>query len=117
MGYGEEHERLRRALVAGFIEGTLCSLCGKPMWSAQPLDLGHVSDADGRSVPGRWAGLQHASCNRSVGARVNPWGIRARAPAARAARSPERSQQLADRAARRQRKLFRAEFDAAQKQD
>lgn len=110
--YGEEHRRIRAALLAAFVDGQLCSLCKEPMFRTQKLDLGHVSDSAGRSIPGRWAGLQHATCNHSSGGQVNPYGVRNKPP-----RSPERIAAIAARDARRQRKSFRAEFDAAQKQE
>jgi hypothetical protein len=114
--YGHAHQRLRAALLAAFTEGTPCGLCGNPMWRAQKLDLGHVSDADGRSIPGRWAGLQHATCNSRSGGQVNPWGVRTRAVAARARRSPARAAEVDAREARRQRKAIRSEYDAVQQQ-
>jgi len=47
---------------------------------------------------------------------VNPWGVRTRAEAAVAARSPERQQEIDDKAARDLRKQERAEFDRVKAQ-
>ena len=113
--YGGDHKRLRKTLIeAGLWIGQPCSLCGLPMWPGQPLDLGHATDAAGRSIPGYYTGLQHSACNQGAGGKVNPWGVRTRAVAARAARSPARVQQIQDAEARKTRKAIRSEFDAIQ---
>lgn len=113
--YGKRHQRLRAELIAsGTWVGVPCFYCKKLMWPGQRLDLAHADDDQGRSVPGKYVGLVHAWCNHSAGGSVNPWGIRARAAAARDARSPERRKQLTDREARKDRKRLRSEFDAAQ---
>jgi len=114
--YGTAHQRQRAALIAaGAWVGKPCPYCSEPMWPGQRLDLGHADDEEGRSIPGAYLGLVHAWCNHSAGGSVNPWNVRRRAVAARAARSPERQRQLADREARQERKRLRSEFDAAQR--
>lgn len=113
--YGGDHKRLRKTLIeSGLWIGQPCSLCGEPMWPGQKLDLGHACDAAGRSIPGRYTGLQHSRCNQGAGGQVNPWGVRTRAAAARAARSPQRVAAIEDAAARKTRKQERAEWDRVQ---
>lgn len=113
--YNQAHVRLRKELVAALVDGTPCWRCGKGMFRGQRLQLGHQDSPDGRSIPGSYAGLEHAACGESAGGRVNPWGVRTRAEAAVAARSPERVQELDHKEARRTRKQIRAEFDAVQR--
>jgi 5-methylcytosine-specific restriction endonuclease McrA len=70
---GWEHQRERAAALAALAEGTLCELCGRPMYLAQKLDLDHVTP---RAAGGEGRRrLTHAGCNRSRGAR---WGNRRR---------------------------------------
>lgn len=61
-GYGYQHQRLRRALLADAI-GRDCPHCGLPMLAGEPLDLDHTTDRNG------YRGMAHASCNRSEGAK------------------------------------------------
>lgn len=67
--YGVRHQRLRGKLLLRFTEGSPCpqrfldgSLCGKPMWRSQKLELGHAPDRR------HYIGLVHASCNHRAGA-------------------------------------------------
>jgi hypothetical protein len=62
-GYGGEHQRIRRSLLATLAPGTPCPRCGQPMHPSQPLDLDHTDDRTG------YQGLAHQSCNRRAGAR------------------------------------------------
>jgi hypothetical protein len=81
------------------------------MWPGQRLDLDHATDENGVRtggyVPG---GLSHAACNQ----RDNAYNWRKRKAAADAVRSPQRQVEKDARDARRQRRQFRSEFDAAQ---
>ncbi|WP_202237016.1 endonuclease domain-containing protein [Actinacidiphila reveromycinica] len=61
-GYGTDHQRIRRALLAEAY-GRPCHHCGAPMLKGQALDLDHTAD---RSA---YRGFAHASCNRSEGAK------------------------------------------------
>lgn len=61
-GYGAEHQRVRKALLAEAI-GQPCHHCGLPMLPGQALDLDHTADRTA------YRGFAHASCNRSEGAR------------------------------------------------
>lgn len=61
-GYGADHQRIRRALLAEAY-GQLCHHCGWPMLKGQALDLDHTADRSG------YRGFAHASCNRSDGAK------------------------------------------------
>ena len=65
-GYGYAHQQLVRAARAAYVAGQPCARCGKPIWPAQPVDLGH---ADGTAKQ-QYAGLEHRSCNRAAGARL-----------------------------------------------
>lgn len=113
--YRGDHARIRRELLAALVPGSPCPVCGQPMYPEQRLHLGHLDDETGRSIPGRYVGLVHAGkCNEGRGGKVNPWNVRGRAAAARAARSPERQRELDSAAARKQRKAFRSEFDRVQ---
>jgi hypothetical protein len=61
-GYGYMHQSQRRRwgpkVAAG---GVSCARCGNPILPGEPWDLGHV-DCD----PTRYAGPEHAGCNRAV---------------------------------------------------
>lgn len=67
-GYGAQHQRLRRVLLATLTTRALaghttpCPRCGEPMHPTQHLDLDHTDDRSG------YRGLAHRSCNRSAGA-------------------------------------------------
>lgn len=75
--YGQEHRRIRAALLAsGTWVGAPCPRCHEPMWPGDRLDLDHETDDRGRRT-GRYNGLSHRSCNR----RVNAWGRQGRASA------------------------------------
>ncbi len=66
--YGVEHQRRRAELLPAAI-GTLCPRCGLVMLETDDLDLGHSVDLviDPNAVGDR---IEHASCNRSAGARL-----------------------------------------------
>lgn len=65
-GLGWEHQQQRARLLGAHVEGTLCDLCGRPMYVAQGLDADHsLARSRGGTVADR---LLHASCNRSAGA-------------------------------------------------
>lgn len=112
--YRELHDRIRRELLAALVPGQPCPVCRKPMFPGQRLHLGHADDEAGYSIPGRYVGLVHGACNESKGGAVNPYGTRQRAAAARAGRSPDQTAAIASAKARKQRRQFRAEFDAVQ---
>jgi hypothetical protein len=61
-GYGYEHRRIRRALLASLVPGTPCPHCHEPMHPSMALDLDHTEDRSG------YRGLAHRSCNRRAGA-------------------------------------------------
>lgn len=61
-GYGYEHQRIRKALLAEAF-GQPCHHCGHPMLPGQALDLDHTGDRTG------YRGFAHASCNRRDGAK------------------------------------------------
>ena len=112
--YQGNHERIKRELLAVLADGTPCPLCGAGMFRSQRLHLGHIDNEAGYSIPGAYYGLVHGRCNEKKGGAVNPWNVRGRAAAARAARPPERVAQLADQDARRTRKAIRSEYDRVQ---
>lgn len=115
--YDQDHVRLRAALIAsGLWVGQPCPICSEPMWPGQKLVLAHEDDENGRSIPGRYKGLAHDTCNAHDAGKVNPWGVRTKAAEAVAARSPERQREIDDKAARDLRKQERAEFDAVKAQ-
>lgn len=65
--YRYAHQQLRAFLLPRLRPGTPCrqdfpdgTVCGKPMWPGQPLDLGHDSN-------GGYLGLVHRACNRRAG--------------------------------------------------
>lgn len=63
-GYGPEHDRMRRALVARMRQGEVirCIDCGITL-TPSTLDLGHTDDR------AAYRGPQCATCNRSDGGR------------------------------------------------
>ena len=83
-GYGSEHQRLRRQLLARWRPGDPCARCGQPMlyrWLVQPdgrrvsaIDLGHTDDRRG------YTGLEHRACNRRDGQRKTTAVLRMRGP-------------------------------------
>jgi hypothetical protein len=62
-GYGSQHQRLRKALLAKAY-GQPCSRCGLPMLPGQALHLDH-DDYDRT----RWRGFSHAKCNLRAAAK------------------------------------------------
>jgi hypothetical protein len=72
-GLGWEHQKLRAAALAALIEGTLCELCGRPMYRVQKLDLDQVMR---RAVGGEGRRrMTPAGCNRSRDARWGTGGV------------------------------------------
>lgn len=81
-GYGSQHQKLRRQLLARWRPGDPCARCGQPMlyrWLVYPdgrrvsaIDLGHTDDRRG------WTGLEHMRCNRRAGQAVTTAILRAR---------------------------------------
>lgn len=68
-GYGGGHQATRAELVPIVAAGGVCCVrCGRPIAPNEPWDLGHV-DGD-RS---RYAGPEHARCNRATAGRRRPW--------------------------------------------
>jgi hypothetical protein len=62
--YDREHEAVRKAAIASYHPADPCWRCGQPLGPhPSMLDLGHRDDGPG------WAGLEHAHCSRSAGAR------------------------------------------------
>lgn len=61
-GYGYWHKKLRAQLLPESY-GKICDVCGHVMLPGQDLDLGHTDDRTG------YVGMQHSSCNRTLGAR------------------------------------------------
>src|SRR3954467_1406990 len=67
-GYGPAHVALRAELAPHVAAGGVrCARCGELIGAGEPWDLGH-GDGD-RS---RWAGPEHARCNRATAGR-RPW--------------------------------------------
>lgn len=67
-GYGYQHVKTRRLLLAALTPGTPCELCHEPMNRSQMLDLDHSDPASRlRGEPGDR--LTHSACNRREGAR------------------------------------------------
>lgn len=63
-GYGHDHQRLRKQLLARWRPGDICARCLMPMWGPPAyIDLGHTADRTG------YTGLEHRRCNRADGAR------------------------------------------------
>ena len=83
-GYGADHQRLRKRLLAAWRPGDPCARCGQPMlyrWMldasgrrASAIDLGHSDDR--RS----YTGLEHRACNRRDGQRKTTAVLRGRGP-------------------------------------
>ena len=64
-GYHAAHDRERARLAPIVARGlTRCARCGQTITPGEPWDLGHNDDRTG------WTGPEHASCNRSAGART-----------------------------------------------
>jgi hypothetical protein len=61
-GYGNDHQKARRAALAAMTDGQPCSRCRRPMYRSQPLHLDHTEDRRG------YLGLAHARCNMIAGA-------------------------------------------------
>jgi len=71
-GYGNKHQRLRKAFAAAVEVGAVwCSRCGKLIEAGEKWDLGH--DDHDRSV---YTGPEHQKCNRSTAARREQSGVR-----------------------------------------
>ncbi|WP_156759547.1 hypothetical protein [Microbacterium karelineae] len=66
--YGVEHQK-RRAELLPTAYGTPCPRCGEVMLESDELDLGHSVDLalDAHAIGDR---IEHASCNRSAGAKL-----------------------------------------------
>jgi hypothetical protein len=81
-GYGTQHQRMRRYLLARWRPGDPCARCGQPMlhrWlidasgrRVSAIDLGHTDDRRG------YTGLEHRACNRRDGQRKTAAIARAR---------------------------------------
>jgi hypothetical protein len=64
-GYGRAHEAQRRAWAPRVARGeTTCAKCHAAILPSQAWDMGHTDDRTA------WTGPEHASCNRSAGARM-----------------------------------------------
>lgn len=60
--YGPTHQKLRRRWAAVVATGGVsCSRCDRLITRGQEWDLGHVA-----GDPSRYAGPQHAVCNRNT---------------------------------------------------
>jgi hypothetical protein len=70
-GYGWRHQQLRALIERKMAQGVvfICARagCGKPILPGQPWDLGH---GDGDRT--RYAGPEHAFCNRATAGRRRP---------------------------------------------
>jgi hypothetical protein len=63
--YNSDHHRTRRGFKSSVDAGLVdCWRCGKRILPGEPWDLGHV-DGD----PTRYAGPEHARCNRATAKR------------------------------------------------
>ena len=72
--YDREHQAVRRGLLAAYSPTDPCWRCGFPLGpDPSRIDLGHRDDGPG------WAGLEHAKCSRSAGAKKGNALRRARA--------------------------------------
>ena len=64
-GYGPLHRAMRRAVAVEVRAGRgVCAKCGHPIKPGDRWDLGHSDDRT------TYTGPEHASCNRSAGARL-----------------------------------------------
>lgn len=65
-GLGTDHDKTRARLLADLVEGSLCELCGNPMYRTQALHADH----EHKRVDGGYQAtrLVHASCNTREGA-------------------------------------------------
>jgi hypothetical protein len=61
-GYGNSHQKLRKALLPQAY-GKPCYRCGQPMLASQALHLDHTDDRTG------YGGFSHAKCNLRAAAR------------------------------------------------
>jgi 5-methylcytosine-specific restriction endonuclease McrA len=70
-GLGNRHRLARERLLRHHVDGSLCELCGEPMFRSQKLDADH---SHARVLYGPHATradrLTHQSCNRAEGARL-----------------------------------------------
>lgn len=60
-GYGNEHKRMRAALLPT-MPGSPCTRCGVTLNEGDQVDLDHTDDRSG------YNGWAHSSCNRRAGA-------------------------------------------------
>jgi hypothetical protein len=66
-GYGAEHKKRRASYELAVAQGrAYCWRCKQPIAPGEPWDLGH--DDNDR---GRYAGPEHARCNRSAAGRIS----------------------------------------------
>lgn len=74
-GYHAAHDHERARLAPIVARGhTTCARCGQPIQPGTPWDLGHTDDRTA------WTGPEHATCNRSAGARTRGHTTHAPAP-------------------------------------
>jgi len=59
-GYGSAHRAERERQLAAFTPGQACARCGRPMNTADEVDLDHDASRTG------WLGLSHSGCNRGA---------------------------------------------------
>lgn len=81
-GYGNDHQALRKQLLAAWKPGQPCARCGQPIlyrWMldgngrrVSAIDLGHTDDRRA------YTGLEHRTCNRRDGQRKTAAVLRAR---------------------------------------
>jgi hypothetical protein len=70
-GYGTDHQRLQRQLLAAWQPGDRCAHCGQPMWwrwlidgAGRRVSAMHLAHNADRTA---YIGLAHAFCNLSDG--------------------------------------------------